>query len=60
MVASDAAKVMGSRDKLEAVLRGADPIAVWNGNADPLYRVRTVGDVANGGGLGIDGDMKTA
>lgn len=60
MDASDAAKVMGSRDKLEAVLRGADPIAVWNGNADPLYRVQTVGNVANGGGLGIDGDMKTA
>ena len=60
MDATDAAKVMGSRDKLDAVLGGKEAMDVWNGNADPLYRVRTVGDVANGGGLGIDGDMKTA
>lgn len=46
MELSEAARVAGSRGKLDAILRGADPVAVHNTNIDPLYRVRTVEDVA--------------
>lgn len=48
--ASEAAKVMGSRERLQDALDGADPLDIWNRNTDPLYRVRTVGDVAKSGG----------
>ena len=46
MELSEAARVAGSRGKLDAILRGSDPVAVHNTNIDPLYRVRTVEDVA--------------
>lgn len=52
--ASEAAKVMGSRERLHDALSGAEPMDIWNRNTDPLYRVRTVGDVAKGGGPGVD------
>lgn len=52
---SDAAKVMGSKARRDAVLRGANPLDVWNSNTDPMYRVRLVGDVARGGGIGVGG-----
>lgn len=43
---AQAAQVAGSRDKLDQVLRGADPLAVHNARIDPAYRVRTVEEVA--------------
>jgi len=51
----EAARVMGSKARRDAVLNGADPLAVWNSNSDPMYRVRLVGDVARDGapGLGV-------
>lgn len=43
---NEAAQVAGSRDKLDQVLRGADPVVVHNERIDPAYRVRTVEEVA--------------
>lgn len=40
-----AARVMGSKGKLDAVLRGTPADAVYNARLDPLYRVRTIGEV---------------
>lgn len=40
---------MGGRAKRDAVLKGADPIAVHNQNSDPLYRVGRVVDVGRDG-----------
>jgi hypothetical protein len=57
---SDAAKVMGSKARRDAVLRGSNPLDVWNLNTDPMYRVRLVGDVARGGGIGVDSGMNDA
>ena len=42
---SDGAKVMGSKDKLKAALKGADPVDILNANRDPFYRVKRVADV---------------
>ncbi len=56
----EAARVMGSKARLQAVLQGKDPLAVWNTNTDPMYRVRLVGDVAKAAGLGVDGGMSDA
>ncbi|MDP2811774.1 MAG: hypothetical protein Q8O34_16675 [Rhodocyclaceae bacterium] len=47
---NEGAAVMGSRAKLQAALQGADPVAVWNANADPMYRVGTVGATDPNGG----------
>lgn len=55
--ASEAAKVMGSRERLQDALDGADPLDIWNRNTDPLYRVRTVGDVAKSLATGVDAGM---
>jgi len=44
----DAARVAGSRERLDLVLSGADPVAVHNSRVDPSYRVRTVEEVAAG------------
>lgn len=41
-----AARVAGSREKLGQIMAGADPVAVHNARIDPLYRVRTVEEVA--------------
>lgn len=41
----DGARIAGSRDKLEQVLRGADPMAVHNSGVDPLYQVKLARDV---------------
>lgn len=43
-----AAQVMGSRDRLNSVLGGADPLNVWNKRTDPAYKVRAMGEVAKG------------
>lgn len=43
-----AAQVMGSRDRLNSVLGGADPVNVWNKRTDPAYKVRAMGEVAKG------------
>ena len=45
---STAARVAGSNDKLDRVLKGADPLAVHNERIDPLYKVRTVEQAAGG------------
>lgn len=42
----DAARVAGSRERLDLVLSGADPVAVHNSRVDPAYRVRTVEEAA--------------
>lgn len=42
---AEAARVMGSAAKRDAVLNGAGAADVWNGNTDPMYRVGTLGDV---------------
>lgn len=59
-----AAQVMGSKARRDAVLNGADPLDVWNSSSDPMYRVRLVGDVARGGtpglGAGAMSDQKLA
>lgn len=41
-----AARVVGSRGKLDAVLKGQSPESIVNSGRDPLYHVRTVGMVA--------------
>jgi hypothetical protein len=41
-----AARVVGSRAKLEQALSGVSPEAIANGGRDPLYWVRTVGSVS--------------
>lgn len=43
---AEAARVAGSRGKLDMVMAGADPVAVHNAGIDPAYRVRTVEEVA--------------
>ena len=43
----EGARVAGSRDKLEQVLRGADPRAVHNSGTDPLYQVRLAREVVD-------------
>lgn len=43
---AEAAQVAGSRGKLDAIFRGANPVAVHNERIDPAYRVRTVEEVA--------------
>ena len=43
----EAARVAGSREKLDRVMAGADAVAVHNERIDPAYRVRTVEEVAN-------------
>jgi hypothetical protein len=43
---SVAARVVGSRAKLEQALAGTSPEAIANGGRDPLYWVRTVGSAA--------------
>src|SRR5574337_520583 len=48
---NEGAAVMGSRARRDAVLKGADPLALWNERSDPLYRVRMVREGADGGGL---------
>lgn len=48
--AADAARVIGSRANLEAVLKGADPLAVWNSGRDPLYHVRSIADAVKENG----------
>lgn len=60
MDTSEAAKVLGSRDRLQDALNGADPLDIWNRHTDPMYRVGKVGDVAKAGGLGVDGGMSDA
>lgn len=42
---TDGAKIMGSRAKLEAVLRGDNPMAVHNATIDPAYRVKLAGQL---------------
>jgi hypothetical protein len=49
---STAARVAGSNDKLDRVLKGADPLAVHNERIDPLYKVHTVEQSAGGAMLG--------
>ncbi len=44
---ADGARVMGSRDKLSAVLNGADVEKIVNAGVPGAYRVRTVGESAN-------------
>lgn len=41
----DAARIMGSRAKLQSVLKGKDAIDVFNKQIDPFYRVELAGDV---------------
>ena len=43
--AEDAARVMGSRAKLDAVLRGANPLEVHNATIEPAYRVKLAGQL---------------
>jgi hypothetical protein len=43
---SVAARVIGSRARLEQALKGTSPEAIANGGRDPLYWVRTVGSAA--------------
>ncbi|UZR29072.1 structural protein [Methylococcus mesophilus] len=43
--AGEARKVAGSHDRLQRILAGEDWEKVINGNADPLYRFRRVGEV---------------
>lgn len=40
-----AARIAGSRAKLERVLAGEDPLAVYNTNTDPLYRIKLSGSL---------------
>lgn len=40
---AEAAQVMGSRARRDAVLKGADPLDVWNSRSDPMYRVGRIG-----------------
>ncbi len=40
-----AARIAGSREKLERVLAGEDPLAVYNTNTDPLYRIKLSGSL---------------
>lgn len=40
----DAARIMGSRAKLQSVLKGKDAIDVFNKQIDPFYRVKLAGD----------------
>ncbi len=42
---AEAAQIMGSRARRDAVLKGADPLAAWNERADPMYHVKRVGEV---------------
>lgn len=42
----EAARVAGSREKLDRVMSGADAVAVHNERIDPAYKVRTVEEVA--------------
>lgn len=44
---NDGASVMGSRARRDEVLKGADPVSVWNSRTDPLYRVGRVGDATD-------------
>lgn len=60
MDASEAAKVLGSRERLQDALNGADPMDIWNRDTDPLYKVRTVGDVAKSMATGVDAGMSDA
>lgn len=40
-----AAKIAGSREKLERVMSGEDPLAVYNTNTDPLYKIKLSGSL---------------
>jgi hypothetical protein len=40
-----AARIAGSREKLERVLSGEDTLAVYNTNTDPLYRIKLSGSL---------------
>ena len=41
-----ARRVAGSRERLEEVFAGVDPLEVHNRRTNPTYRVRTVEEVA--------------
>lgn len=45
----EGAKVMGSKEKLQAVLSGANPNDVHNATIDPAYRVKVVQEVVRAG-----------
>jgi hypothetical protein len=42
--ADEARKVMGSRARLDAVMKGANPLTVVNARIDPLYHTRLMGE----------------
>ena len=43
---AEAARVLGSRDRLQRALNGADPVAVFDEGVSVRYRTRRVGDAA--------------
>lgn len=46
---NEGATVMGSRARRDRVLKGEDPLAVWNERSKPMYQVKAVGDVSRDG-----------
>lgn len=46
---NEGAAVMGSRARRDRVLKGEDPLAVWNERSKPMYQVKTVGEVSRDG-----------
>lgn len=46
---NEGAAVMGSKARRDRVLSGEDPTAVWNERSNPLYQVKTVGEVSRDG-----------